>query len=147
MALKQDERALLQLVCERGQTYADLAELLGVSEAQVRARARAALAELGGGDPDREVELTDYLLGQADPIGRADAVRYLQHDAAARALAETILTKLAAIAPGAQLVKLPPTKGARRPAAAAPATEVRATKERAGGSPRPSGRSTLVAVV
>ena len=29
MALKQDQRALLQLVCERGQTYADLAELLG----------------------------------------------------------------------------------------------------------------------
>jgi transposase-like protein len=144
MALKQDERALLQLVCERGQTYADLAELLGVSESQVRERARAALAELGGADPDTEVDLTDYLLGQADPIGRADAVRHLQQDRDARDLAETILTKLAAIAPSAQLPKLPAAKGGRRPAAATPA-EVRVTAEPAGSSPRPSGRSTLIA--
>ena len=34
MALKQDERALLQLVCERGQSYGDLAELLGIGEGQ-----------------------------------------------------------------------------------------------------------------
>ena len=150
MALKQDERALLQLLCERGQTYPDLAELLGVSEAQVRDRARAALAELGGADPDTEVELTDYLLGQADPIGRADAVRYLQQDADARDLADTILTKLAAIAPSAQLVRLPAAKGARRPAAAA--TKAEATKAEVGApaeppeaSPRPPGRSTLAA--
>ena len=145
MALKQDERALLQLVCERGQTYADLAELLGVSEAQVRERARAALTELGGTDPDTEVDLTDYLLGQADPIGRADAVRYLQQDDDARDLAETILTKLAAIAPGARLAKLPAARGSRRPAAATTPAEVRATAEPAGGSPRPHGRSTLIA--
>lgn len=145
MALKQDQRALLQLLCERGQTYADLSELLGVSKAEVSARARAALAELGGADPDLEVELTDYLLGQADPIGRADAVRYLQQDADARELAETILTKLAAIAPGAQLVKLPAGKGARRPAATPTPTETTAPSEAAQGPPRPSGRSTLVA--
>ena len=38
----------------------------------MRSRARAALTELGGADPDRNVGLTDYLLGQADPIGRAE---------------------------------------------------------------------------
>ena len=36
---------------------------------------RGALTALGGVDPDRNVGITDYLLGQADPIGRADAVR------------------------------------------------------------------------
>ena len=46
-----------------------------------RARARA-LTELGGADPDRNVGLTDYLLGQADPIGRADASRHLRDDPA-----------------------------------------------------------------
>ena len=51
-----------------------------VDEAEVRARARAALTELGGADPDRNVGLTDYLLGQADPIGRADASRHLRED-------------------------------------------------------------------
>ena len=94
MALKQDERALLQLVCERGQSYEDLAGLLGISEEEVRAKARSALTELGGADPDAEVGLTDYLLGQADPIGRADAVRYLQQDAEARELASSIATPL-----------------------------------------------------
>jgi transposase-like protein len=145
MALKQDQRALLQLVCERGQTYADLAELLGVSEQQVRERARATLAELGGADPDADVDLTDYLLGQADPIGRADAVRYLQQDAAAHDLAETILTKLAAIVPGARLPKLPAPRGGRRVAAAADPTEGQAKVEPAGPRQPSSRRSTLIA--
>ena len=72
MALAPDQQAMLQLVLERGQSYADLASVLGVDEAEVRSRARAALTELAGADPDRNVGLTDYLLGQADPIGRAD---------------------------------------------------------------------------
>ena len=74
MAMTPDQQATLQLLLERGQSYADLARLLGEDEDEVRARARAALTELGGADPDRNVGLTDYLLGQADPIGRADAV-------------------------------------------------------------------------
>ena len=111
MALKQDERALLQLVCERGQSYTDLAELLAISEDEVREKARGALTELGGSDPDAEVGLTDYLLGQADPIGRADAVRYLQQDPAARELAETVITKLRVISPGAELPSLPGGEG------------------------------------
>ena len=121
MALKQDERALLQLVCERGQSYGDLAELLGIGEDEVRAKARSALTELGGADPDAEVGLTDYLLGQADPIGRADAVRYLQQDPEARELASTIETKILAIAPGATLPSIPEPKTRRRKAATAPA--------------------------
>jgi hypothetical protein len=120
MALKQDERALLQLVCERGQSYEDLAGLLGISEDEVRAKARSALTELGGADPDAEVGLTDYLLGQADPIGRADAVRYLQQDAEARELASSIATKIQAIAPAASLPAIPEPKTRRRKAATAP---------------------------
>lgn len=117
MALKQDERALLQLVCERDQSYADLAELLDTTTDEVKAKARAALTELGGADPDAEVGLTDYLLGQADPIGRADAVRYLQQDPEARELAVTISTKLQALVPGAKLPTIPEPRGRRRPAA------------------------------
>jgi hypothetical protein len=122
MTLKPDQRALLQLLCERGQSYSDLAGLLDISEDQVRARARSALTELGGADPDAEVGLADYLLGQADPIGRADAVRFLQQDAGARELATDIVTKLQAIAPSAELPKLPEPRGKRRgPAAPSPA--------------------------
>ncbi|KAA0271772.1 MAG: hypothetical protein EDQ89_09685, partial [Acidobacteria bacterium] len=74
MQLQGDQRALLQLLCERGQSYEDIAGLLGGSAEEVRNRARAALREIGGADPDADVALTDFLLGQADPIGRADAI-------------------------------------------------------------------------
>ena len=87
MAMTADQRATLQLLLERGKSYDDLAQLLGQPESEVRARARAALTELGGADPDRNVGLTDYLLGQADPIGRADASRHLRDDPADYALA------------------------------------------------------------
>jgi hypothetical protein len=98
---------MLQLLLERGQSYADLASVLAVEQAEVRARARAALTELAGADPDRSVGLTDYLLGQADPIGRADAVRHLKDDAADLALATELCQKLLLVAPQAELPRLP----------------------------------------
>lgn len=108
---------MLQLLLERGQSYEDIASLLGGSRDDVRRRARAALEELGGQDPDREVGLTDYMLGQADPIGRADAVRHLQSDPGSLALAEDLSTKLRLIAPQGTLPDLPQPKGRRRAAA------------------------------
>jgi hypothetical protein len=108
---------MLQLLLERGQSYEDIASLLGGSRDDVRRRARAALEGLGGADPDAEVGLTDYLLGQADPIGRADAVRHLQSDPEALALAEELAAKLRLIAPQAQLPDLPQPRKRRRPPA------------------------------
>ena len=106
---------MLQLLLERGQSYTDLASLLGVDEAEVRARARAALTELAGTDPDRNVGLTDYLLGQADPIGRADAVRHLKDDPADLGLATEIAQKIRLIAPAAELPRLPGEERRPRP--------------------------------
>ncbi len=98
---------MLQLLLERGQSYEDLASVLGADEAGVRERARAALTELAGVDPDRNVGITDYLLGQADPIGRADAVRHLKDDPADLALATELSQKLRLLAPQADLPRLP----------------------------------------
>jgi hypothetical protein len=98
---------MLGLLLERDQSYADIAALLGSSAGVVRERARAALTELGGADPDRNVGLTDYLLGQADPIARADAVRHLREDSDDRALAECVLDALEELAPAAELPRLP----------------------------------------
>jgi hypothetical protein len=103
----QDQRATLQLLLERGQSYADLAALLGEDEAAVRARARAALTELVGTDPDRNVGLTDYLLGQADPIGRADASRHLREDPEDSHLATELAVRLRLMFPTAELPRLP----------------------------------------
>jgi len=132
MPLQGDQRALLQLLCERGQSYEDIAGLLGGTAADARERARAALTELGGADPDAEVGLTDYLLGQADPIGRADAVRHLQADPEALDLATRIETALRLIAPAAKLPKLPEPRGKRRRAAVPAAGDDAGTPSRTG---------------
>jgi hypothetical protein len=118
MAVTPDQQATLQLLLERGQSYSDLATLLGQDEADVRARARAALTELAGGtDPDRNVGLTDYLLGQADPIGRADASRHLREDPEDHRLATELCETLRAMYPAAELPRLPgePRPPRRRP--------------------------------
>lgn len=107
MPLSGDQRAMLQLVLERGQSYEDIASVLGVGVDQVRIRARAALRELGGADPDAHAGLTDYLLGQADPIGRADAVRQIQSDPESRRLASELVERLREVAPDARLPELP----------------------------------------
>ena len=113
MALTADQNAALQLILEREQSYGDLAALLGVDEAEVHSRARAALTALGGADPDRNVGMTDYLLGQADPIGRADVVRHLRDDINDHRLARELIETLGAMYPDAELPRLP---GEARPA-------------------------------
>jgi hypothetical protein len=153
MALRGDQRALLQLICERGQSYEDISGLLGGSVEDARRQAREALAELGGADPDAEVGLTDYLLGQADPIGRADAVRYLQSDPEALELATTIEDKLRLIAPGADLPKLPEPRGKRARAATpgpgeAPPPPSRAPGPSGGGDgPLASRQARMIAAI
>ena len=75
-----------------------------------------ALTELGGADPDRNVGLTDYLLGQADPIGRADASRHLRDDPGDHALATALSERLREMFPDAEPPRLPGEPRQRRPA-------------------------------
>src|SRR3954467_6359538 len=104
---------MLQLLLEGGQGYDDIGSLLGIAPDEVRSRARSALTEIGGADPDAQVGLSDYLLGQADPIGRADAVRHLQNDPEANALAQRLVQNLKLLAPKAQLPEIPEPRGGR----------------------------------
>jgi hypothetical protein len=119
VALSEEQRTMLQLLLS-GQSYDDIGSLLGVGSDEVRSRARAALGEIGGADPDAQVGLSDYLLGQADPIGRADAVRHLQGDPEANALAQRLVQNLRLLAPNAQLPEIPEARGGRRAAAPPP---------------------------
>ncbi|MDX6586062.1 MAG: hypothetical protein QOI31_535 [Solirubrobacterales bacterium] len=107
MPITADQSAVLEMLLTGGQSFDDLDDLFGVDEGETFERARSALEELGGADPDRNVGLTEYLLGQADPIGRADAVRHLRQDASDRELADTVVTELTALYPAAELPKLP----------------------------------------
>ena len=111
---------MLQLLLEGGQSYEDIGSLLGIGPDEVRSRARSALREIGGADPDAQVGLSDYLLGQADPIGRADAVRHLQSDPEANALAERLVQNLRLLAPKAQLPEIPEPRGGPRAPAPSP---------------------------
>jgi hypothetical protein len=120
VALTDEQRTLVQLLLEGGQGYEDIGSLLGIGTDEVRSRARSALQEIGGADPDAQVGLTDYLLGQADPIGRADAVRHLQADPEANALAQRLVQNLRLLAPNAQLPEIPEPRGGRRAAAPSP---------------------------
>jgi hypothetical protein len=112
MALTEEQRSLLQLLLQ-GQSYDDIGSLLGTGAEDVRTRARAALTEIGGTDPDARIGLSDFLLGQADPIGRADAVRQLQNDPDANGLAQSLVAQLRLLAPQAQLPEIPPVRGGR----------------------------------
>jgi hypothetical protein len=123
MGLSADQQAMLQLLLERGQSYGDLSSLLGVSDSDVRARARAALTDLGGADPDRNVALSDWLLGQADPIGRADVVRHLKDDPEDHRLAADMMQRLREVAPDADLPKLPAAPRGAAERAAPPARD------------------------
>jgi hypothetical protein len=103
MALSEDSRTLLQLLLGRGKSYDDIAGLLGVSEAEVRDRAHRALVEIHGSDPDHDVNLTDYLLGQSDPLDRAGVARELADNEAAAETAGELADQLRLLVPGAAL--------------------------------------------
>lgn len=139
MALTEDQRALLQLLLDGGQSYADIGSLLGIDQSEVRTRARRALTEIGGADPDSRVGLTDYLLGQADPIGRADAARHLQNDPATSALAARLAAQLRLLAPGARLPELP--AAAAQAPEAAPASAA-SSASGSGSAPGKGARAT-----
>ena len=129
---------MLQLLLEGGQGYADIGSLLGIAPDEVRSRARAALTEIGGADPDSQVGLSDYLLGQADPIGRADAVRQLQSDPETNALAQRLVQNLRLLAPKATLPEVPEARGGRRAAAPPPPPAAAPTSAATTTSPPPA---------
>jgi len=134
---------MLQLLLG-GQSYDDIGSLLGVGSDEVRSRARAALHEIVGADPDAQVGLSDYLLGQADPIGRADAVRHLQSDPEANALAQRLVQNLRLLAPNAKLPDIPEPRGGRRapapPPPPPPSAQPPSTPQPEGESPALAGR-------
>lgn len=103
MPLSDDSRALLQLLLERGKNYADISGLLGIDQAEARRRAGQALAEIDPSVSAPEPELTDYLLGQADPITRADVDRRIESDPGLADDVEALNSQLRLLFPKADL--------------------------------------------
>ena len=100
--LAPDQRAVVALVLQQGRSYEEIASLLGMPVAAVRARAHAGMDTLAG-DNGLPAEITgplaDYLLGQ-QPERDAGATRGLLADsAAARAWAAGVVAQLEDVAP------------------------------------------------
>src|SRR3954462_6113556 len=80
-ALAPDQRAVVQLVLQRERSYAQIAELLKISEDAVRARAHAGLTALAPGvelPADKVAQIADFLLGQQNGKPRQATRRLLR---------------------------------------------------------------------
>ena len=96
--LPPDQRAVLDLVLQRGRSYDDIARLLQIDRAAVRARALAAFDELGpdtGLAPEARALITDYLLGQLPPRVAEQTRERLATSPYERAWARVLASELA----------------------------------------------------
>ena len=80
MPLSDDQRALLQLLVARGKSPDEIASILAIEPAEVRSRMVDALGVLAPGEDRIPDEVALLLVGQADPMTRADAVTILEAD-------------------------------------------------------------------
>jgi hypothetical protein len=143
-SLPADQRAVLQLLLKQGQSYDQLADLLGIDAGGVRARAHAALAGLGSEegarlDPERRAEVCDYLLGQQSARQREATRDLLGESAAARAWAGDLTGALRPLAgdalpdipgPAAAAAPPPPVRDEPEPFEPEPFERERPTRER-----------------
>lgn len=97
--LPAEQRAILELVIQRRQSYGDLADMLGMPTARVRQLARDALVDLSSRsaarvDADWRGQVADYLLGQqTGPEGTATR-GHLKRSEPARLWALSLLDSL-----------------------------------------------------
>ncbi len=100
-SLPADQRAVLELVLQRGRSYDEIAQMLSIDRAGVRQRALAALDALGPQtkvDTARRALITDYLLGQL-PARIANETRAsLARVPTERAWARVVSSELGALA-------------------------------------------------
>ena len=142
--LPPDQRAVLDLVLQRGRGYDDIARLLAIDRAAVRARALAAFDALGpdtGVAEESRALITDYLLGQL-PERMAEQTRErLAASPDERAWARVLASELAPMA-GKPLPEIPDGSAAEGPATAEPvAGAARERRARHRGQRRAPSRS------
>ncbi len=100
-SLPADQRAVLQLVLQRGRSYEDIAKLLSIDRTAVRQRALTAMDTIGPRTrlpEERRAMITDYLLGQLDDEERAQTRSRLADTPGERAWARVIASEIAPLA-------------------------------------------------
>jgi hypothetical protein len=108
--LAPDQRAAVELVLRQGRSYGELADMLGMPEETIRARARNGLTGLAPDlvPPARVGEIADWLLGQQSEAHAARTRALVLADPAAQAWAATVAETLRG-APGGESVPALPT--------------------------------------
>jgi Anti-sigma-K factor rskA/Sigma-70, region 4 len=97
--LSAEQRAIIELVLQRGKTYEELADMLGMPESRVRELARDALVALAPVSARRVEEdwrgqLADYVLGQQTGPESTATRGHLRRSEPARAWARSLLDSL-----------------------------------------------------
>jgi anti-sigma-K factor RskA len=97
--LPAEQRAIIELVVQRGRTYDQLADALQITSTRVRELAHDALVELSPRtaervDPDRRSQIADYVLNQQSSAERTATVTHLKRSEAGRMWILSILDSL-----------------------------------------------------
>jgi hypothetical protein len=97
--LSAEQRAVIELILQRGQSYDQLADSLGMSDRRVRELARDALVRLAPltakrVEEDWRGQLADYLLGQQSGPESTATRGHLRRSEAARSWARSLLDSL-----------------------------------------------------
>src|SRR3954447_23138999 len=97
--LSAEQRAIIELVLQRGKTYSELSDLLGMPETRVRELTRDALVSLSPVSASRveddwRGQLADYVLGQQTGPESTATRGYLRRSEPARSWARSLLDSL-----------------------------------------------------
>ena len=103
--LPAEQRAIIELVVQRGRSYDDLADVLGIASPRVRELAREALTELAPVsarrvDDDRRGQIADYVLDQQSSAERTATQTHLSRSEPGRAWTSSLVDSLAGMYPG-----------------------------------------------
>jgi hypothetical protein len=138
--LSAQQRAIVDLILKRGQSYDQLADTLGMPESRVRELAGDALTSLApvsasAVDDGWRTQIADYLLGQQAAPEAASTRGHLRRSEAARAWSRSVLDSLEHLYRNGELPTIPAGDNGGEPKAAKPARERKPSKPRAELSP------------
>jgi hypothetical protein len=110
--LSAQQRAIVDLILKRGQSYEQLADTLGMPEARVRELARETLTALApvsasAVDDGWRAQIADYLLGQQAATEATATRGHLRRSEAARAWSGSVLDSLEHLYPKGELPTIP----------------------------------------
>jgi hypothetical protein len=123
--LSAQQRAIVDLILKRGQSYEQLAEKLGMPEARVRelaVEALTSLAPVSAAEVDEGVrpQIADYLLGQQAAPESAATRGQLRRSESGRAWSRSVLDSLEHLYPKGDLPSIPSADSAAEPEPRAP---------------------------